>query len=119
MAAPRATGLDLAGEVDRLLEDVGVDLEPERRLGPAAAEENPRDVQAVGRGVLEDVPGTAGRRLVEGAEDVAGSVRERQAGDRPACPGILVGERFPCQSSRTTRPSAPGGVAAAWASRTW
>src|SRR4051794_25565178 len=71
------TGLGLARELDRLLENVGVDLEPEPRLGPAATEKDPRDVQAVRRGVLENVTGAAGGCLVEGAEDVAGSVRER------------------------------------------
>ena len=68
-----------------------MDLEPECRLGAAAAEEDPLDAEAVGRGVFEDVPRAAGRRLVDRAEDVAGPVGQRQSGDRPARLRVLVG----------------------------
>ena len=65
-----------------------MDLEPERGLGAAAAQEDPLDLEAMGRGVFEDVPRAAGGRFVDGAEDVAGTVGQRQAGDR--APGLRV-----------------------------
>ena len=52
-------------------------------------------LQAVGRGVLEDVPRAAGGRLVDGAEDVAGAVGQRQADDRAAGLRVLVGRAVP------------------------
>src|SRR4051794_36161161 len=79
----RAEGarLELARQVDGAAEDVGVDLEPEDRAGPASAEEDARHVEPVSRRVLENMPRAARGRLVEGAEDVARPVRQREPGD--------------------------------------
>src|SRR5262245_34351504 len=49
----------------------------------------------MGRGILDDVPGTAGGGLVDRAEEVAGSVGERQADHRAARRGILAWRTVP------------------------
>ena len=72
-----------------------MDLEPEGRPGPAAAEEDPLDPEAVRRGVLQDVARPAGGRLVQGADDMARAVGQREARDHPARLRVLVGGAVP------------------------
>ena len=59
----------------------------------------PRKIRSTFRpwadGVFEDVPRAAGGRLVNGAEDVAGAVGQRQPDDRPARLRVLVRRAVP------------------------
>ncbi len=69
-----------------------------------------RHLQAVRRGVFEDVAGAAGGRLVEGPEQVAGAVRQRQPDDRAAGPaGSCTASGSPASRRGRPGPSAPGG----------
>ncbi len=66
-------------------------------------------LEPVGRRVFEDVPGAAGRRLVDGAEDVAGTVRQRQPDDRAPGLRVLVGRAVPLPVVADDQALAPGG----------
>ena len=96
-----------------------MDLQPELRSGSASSHEDAIDSQAMGRGVLEDVPSSTSGRFINPPNYVTRTVCQRQPGDKPRAIGFFYGERFPCQSSRTTNPSAAGGTAAASSSSTW
>src|SRR5271157_6359885 len=74
-----------------LFQNVGMNLQPEGRPGPTAADEDSLDGKAVRGGVLEDVPRAAGRGFVESAKDVPGSMGQRQSYDRAAGLRVLVG----------------------------
>src|SRR5262245_51181609 len=66
----QGTGLALASQVNWLLEDIGVNLQPKWRSCSASADEDPLYLEAVRSCVLENMSRAASRRFVEGAEDV-------------------------------------------------
>ena len=72
----------------------------------------------MGRRVFEDVPRAAGRRFVDGAQDVTGTVGQRQPRDRTAGLGVLVGRAVSLPVVANDQALGAGGTAAACSSST-
>src|SRR5262249_23304677 len=73
---------------NRATQDVGMDLHPQPALRATAAGEQTPNREAVGFQVLQDAARAEGGRLVDAAEDMAGTMCERQAPQNAAAPGV-------------------------------